>query len=209
MPENVIEPLQGLLVDIASLNPDPANARLHGPRNMDAVKASLSKFGQRMPIVIQKQGMIVRAGNARLQAAKDLGWDRIAAVVVDENDVSATAYAIADNRTGELAEWGYETLSETLKSLESEGFDLQELGWEDFEIGPLLQADWTPPEAEHNNSDFSLSETKDPTAKVISIVADDVLCDGWNDAVHKFQKENEDASEGDVLSHLIDLYIGS
>lgn len=109
--------LRGLLVPIADLHPDPANARRHGERNIEAIVASLSRFGQRFPIVVQKQGMVVRAGNGRMDAAKRMGWTHIAAVVVDESSVEATAFAIADNRTAELAEWDDETLASLLQSL--------------------------------------------------------------------------------------------
>ena len=97
--------LQHLVVPIHTLHPDPRNARRHDARNLAAIKASLRKFGQRLPIVVQREGMIVRAGNGRLQCAKDLGWTEIAAVIVDETDVDAVAFAIADNRTAELATW--------------------------------------------------------------------------------------------------------
>ncbi len=66
---------------------------------------------------MQLQGMVVRAGNATLDAAKQLGWTHLAAVVVDEGDVTATAYAIADNRTAELARWDESALAELLRSL--------------------------------------------------------------------------------------------
>ena len=124
--------LRGLLVPIADLHPDPANARRHGERNIEAIVASLSRFGQRFPIVVQREGMVVRAGNGRLDAAKRMGWTHIAAVVVDESSVEATAFAIADNRTAELAEWDDETLASLLNSLpeasrEAAGFDAGEL----------------------------------------------------------------------------------
>jgi hypothetical protein len=53
--------------------------------------------------VVQRQGMIVRAGNGRVLAARELGWTHLACVVVDESEVEATAFAIADNRSAELA----------------------------------------------------------------------------------------------------------
>lgn len=111
------ESLAALAVSLASLAPDPANARKHSQRNIDAIAASLARFGQRKPIVVQRAGMVVRAGNGTVAAAKSLGWTRIAAVVVDEEGVDATAYAIADNRTAELAEWEDETLAALLQSL--------------------------------------------------------------------------------------------
>ena len=102
---HIAEPLRGLAVPVADLHLDPANARRHGDRNVEAIAASLSRWGQRAPLVVQRDGMVVRAGNGRLEAAKRLGWTHVAALVVDEGSVEATAFAIADNRTAELAEW--------------------------------------------------------------------------------------------------------
>src|SRR5690554_875119 len=82
------------LVPLAELTPDPANVRQHPERNLEAVEASLQRFGQRTPIVVQRQGMVVRAGNARLAVFKKLGWSHIAALVVDEGNVEAASYAI-------------------------------------------------------------------------------------------------------------------
>lgn len=136
---HIIEPIRHLAIPIESIHPDPSNARAHPDRNLQAVKASLAKFGQRAPLVVQKQGMIVRAGNARLTAAQELGWTHIAAAVVDENDVQATAFAIADNRTAELAEWDYPVLGEVLSALQAaEDIELVELGWEQTEIDALI-----------------------------------------------------------------------
>ena len=95
--------LKKLSINIADITPDPANVRFHDKRNLESIKNSLKLFGQRTPIVIQKKGMVVRAGNARLQVAKELGWDKIAGIIVDEDDVQATAYALADNRTSDLS----------------------------------------------------------------------------------------------------------
>ena len=113
----IAEQLRPLAVPIDSVNPDAANARKHGEKNMAAIVASLSRFGQRAPIVVQRKGMVVRAGNGRLAAAKSLGWSHIAAVVVDDESVEAVAFAIADNRTAELAEWDKETLASLLDTL--------------------------------------------------------------------------------------------
>lgn len=49
-----------------------------------------------------------------------MGWTHVAALVVDESAVEATAFAIADNRTSELAEWDDGVLAETLKALPTE-----------------------------------------------------------------------------------------
>jgi len=98
---------------IAALSPDPANARRHGERNLEQIKASLRRFGQQKPIVVDATN-VVRAGNGTLAAARALGWTTIAAVRSDLAGADLTAYAIADNRSAELAEWDAELLSAAL-----------------------------------------------------------------------------------------------
>jgi len=132
--EYIAEPLRFLAVPIDDLNIDPANARRHGQRNLDAIADSLTRWGQRLPVVVQREGMVVRAGNGRVEAARRLGWTHMAALVVDESSVDATAFAIADNRTAELAEWDDEVLADLLGSLPNElmletGFDQADLDW--------------------------------------------------------------------------------
>lgn len=146
----IAEQLRPLAVPIDSVNPDAANARKHGEKNMAAIVASLSRFGQRAPIVVQRKGMVVRAGNGRLAAAKSLGWSHIAAVVVDDESVDAVAFAIADNRTAELAEWDKETLASLLDTLPED--DLGVTGFDESDLKDLLSeltpevVDDTPPE---------------------------------------------------------------
>lgn len=106
-------------VPIDSVHADPANVRRHPERNIEAIVASLKRFGQLKPIVVDADG-IVRAGNGTLTAAKALGWTTIAVVRTGLSGVEATAYAIADNRTAELAEWDGSGLAETLRALQSE-----------------------------------------------------------------------------------------
>ncbi len=121
-------------VTVASLLFDPANVRKHGERNLDAIKASLARFGQQKPIVVDSDG-IVRAGNGTLMAAKALGWDEIEIVRTNLRGSEATAYAIADNRTAELAEWDEGALAEQLAALQIDdealaaatGFDASEI----------------------------------------------------------------------------------
>lgn len=135
------------LVDINSITPDPSNVRVHDAKNLGAIVGSLKKFGQQKPIVVDKDGLII-AGNGTYQAAKELHWDKIHIVKTSLSKVDATAYAIADNRAGELAHWDYEGLSKLIKALNEEEYDLKALGYDDHELEPLLQAEWKPPATE-------------------------------------------------------------
>lgn len=101
---------------ISALHTDPSNARRHDDDNLAAIRASLAKFGQQKPIVIACDGRVV-AGNGTLEAARALGWSEIDVVVTDLAGAEATAYAIADNRTAELATWDDEALQMALREV--------------------------------------------------------------------------------------------
>jgi len=115
-------------VKISSLVFDPSNVRKHNEKNLRSIKGSLAKFKQQKPIVVDKNNVVV-AGNGTLQMALDLGWTEIFIVRTDLVGADATAFAIADNRTSELAEWDIEPLKESLKSLKDSDYDLESLGW--------------------------------------------------------------------------------
>ena len=104
------------------------NARKHGQRNLDTIAASLRRFGQQKPIVVDSHG-VVRAGNDQLAAARALGWAHIRVVRSDLPPTELTAFAIADNRTAELAEWDVEILAGLLANPE-----LGEVGFTDEEM---------------------------------------------------------------------------
>ena len=118
-------------VPIDAISPDPSNARRHPQRNLEQIKASLRRFGQQKPIVVDATNT-VRAGNGTLMAAKALGWKTISIVRSDLAKTELTAFAIADNRTAELAEWDAEILSATLADPE-----IGDVGFLDEEIRKL------------------------------------------------------------------------
>lgn len=109
--EKISPSLASLVVKVDSLVLDPDNARLHPERSISAIKESLTKFGQVKPVVVNRNGMIVIAGNGTVQAARELGWKNIAANVVDMSEIEATGYGLADNRVAELSEWNPEVVA--------------------------------------------------------------------------------------------------
>lgn len=104
-------------VKIETLSQDPDNVRIHDERNIHAIKLSLEKFGQQKPIVVDKNNVVV-AGNGTLIAATKLGWEKIDIVQTELSGIDLVAYAIADNRTGELAVWDEEKLLKTMNLLQ-------------------------------------------------------------------------------------------
>lgn len=142
MKYNDMKPGDVGMVPLHVLTPDPRNARLHSERNIEAISASLRKFGQQKPIVVTPTGVVI-AGNGQLEAARREGWKEIRVVVTALTGGDLAAYAIADNKTSDLAEWDYEVLAGLLEAMSEE--DRALTGFSDFEIEPLLQAEWKPP----------------------------------------------------------------
>ena len=78
-------------VSLDSLHQDPANARAHGEKNLDAIVASLHRFGQAEPLVVHGGTGRVIGGNGRLVAMRKLGWTEAEVVELDLSDIEATA----------------------------------------------------------------------------------------------------------------------
>lgn len=150
-------------VKIKDLSNDPANVRKHDDRNLDAIKASLQRFGQQKPIVVDGKGIVV-AGNGTLMGAKSLGWKEIQIVRTELVGADAVAYAIADNRTAELAVWDDDALAQTLEALKiDESIDEAITGFTDQEIDDLISPSTSGIGAiELDENDFNNFDNKCP-----------------------------------------------
>jgi len=126
---------------IDDIRPYERNPRIND-KAVDAVAASLAEFGFRQPIVVDEDGVII-VGHTRWKAAKKLGLDKVPVhVATDLPPEKVRAYRIADNKTGELAEWDLEILPIELNELRElasgGGFDMDVLAFDDEELGQLL-----------------------------------------------------------------------
>ena len=105
------------------------------PRNNDnavnEVANSISSFGFKVPIVIDKDNVIV-CGHTRYKASKKLGLEVVPCVIADDlTEEQIKAYRLADNKVSELAEWNFDLLGDELADildidLSDFGFDLSE-----------------------------------------------------------------------------------
>ena len=121
MTNKINEQLADLMVPIENLEVLEGNPR---KGDVEAVAKSYRTFGQRKPVVARKTGSnengntgIVLAGNHQLQAARKLGWTHIAAVFVEDDDKTAAAFALADNRVSDLGEYDADELAEVLAEM--------------------------------------------------------------------------------------------
>ena len=107
--------LIGLAHPVSSLSTLPGNPRRG---DVEAVAASLKRFGQRKPIVARASDRVVIAGNHTLQAAVSLGWDEVAVSFVNDDESTSQAYALADNRISDLSSYDDQALLDLLESVE-------------------------------------------------------------------------------------------
>lgn len=120
---------------ISEIRPYENNPR-DNSKAIDAVAASIREFGFKVPIVIDKNGVIV-AGHTRYEASKKLGLEEVPCVIADDlTDEQVKAFRLADNKTAELASWNPELLEVEMSAIESidmteYGFDLTEITDED------------------------------------------------------------------------------
>ena len=124
-------------VPLTELHLDPGNVRAHGDVNMQAIAASLQRFGQAEPLVVQKGTSRVIGGNGRLAAMQKLGWGECDIVEVDVDDRQARALGLALNRTAELAEWNAAALAQLLDELRADD-DLDGVGFSSADVDELL-----------------------------------------------------------------------
>lgn len=94
----------------------------NNPRNNDIavqdVAKSISEFGFKVPMVIDKNDVIV-CGHTRYKACLELGIEEVPCVVADDlTDDQIKAFRLVENKTNELATWDFEKLDEELKNIE-------------------------------------------------------------------------------------------
>lgn len=104
-------------VPLAQIIPYENNPR-DNDNAVNAVAESIAAFGWKQPIVLDKNNVII-VGHTRYKAAMKLGYEKAPCIVADDlTEDQARAYRLADNKTGEAAEWDFDLLAEELDKIE-------------------------------------------------------------------------------------------
>ncbi len=116
-----------VIMNVGDIKPYEKN-----PRKNDAavkyVQESIKQFGFKVPIIIDKDNVIV-AGHTRHKAAKKLGLKTVPCIIADDlTDEQIKAFRLADNKVAEKAEWDFDLLSSELDDLFD--FDMGVFGFE-------------------------------------------------------------------------------
>lgn len=138
---------------ISDLIPYSKNPR----KNDDAVKYvmnSIKEFGFKNPIIIDKNDVIV-AGHTRYKASKKLKLKEVPCVVADDlTEEQINAYRLADNKTGEKAEWDFELLNEEVNNILS-------LDMVDFGFDYIFDTDEKDVEVKNTNAELNVEDYND------------------------------------------------
>lgn len=129
--------MQIINMKFSEIHPYEKNPRFNDGA-VEAVANSIKEFGFQQPIVVDKD-LVVVVGHTRLKAAEQLGLTEVPVVIAENlTPEQVQAYRIADNKTGEIAEWNYDLLPIELRDLQEKDFDLSLLGFDTDELDRLL-----------------------------------------------------------------------
>ena len=119
--------LQIIEKNITEITPYEKNPRKNDEA-VEYVANSIKEFGFKVPIVIDKDGIIV-AGHTRYKAAQKLGLKKLPCVIADDlTEEQVKAFRIADNKVGEFAEWDFDLLDDELDGIFD--IDMSDFGFE-------------------------------------------------------------------------------
>lgn len=124
-------------VKLSKLLPWVGNPRKNDPAVIFAVE-SVKRFGWGAPLVARKANGEILAGHTRIKAAFQLGLKEVPVRYLDLSEKEAHAYAIADNKIGEIAEWHEPKLLLALKEVGLDAATMKVLGFEEDQIARFM-----------------------------------------------------------------------
>lgn len=114
------------LWDIDKIQPYEANVKIHDDKQVEKIANSIQRFGWDQPIVVDKNGVIIKGHGRRLAAIK-LGYAKVPVLVRDDlTEDQVKAARVADNRVA-MGDIDTEMLQKELQDI-------------DFDLGGIFDA---------------------------------------------------------------------
>lgn len=166
-------------IDIDQVELDPDNAMEHPDENLDAIKASLQRFGTGRSIVIDSND-VVRAGNGTVEAARAAGFTKVLVVEPEPDQLvavkrgewteqEAKGYGVADNRTAQLAKFNVPALQNVIDSIPS--IEPEDMGFAPDQLQALFDS-VTKSNDEIDKVGSEEGEIPDPPASPVTRLGD-------------------------------------
>lgn len=118
---------------LEQLKPYENNPRINDEA-IEPVAESIKQFGFKVPIIIDKYGVII-TGHTRYKAAQLLNLEKVPCIIADDlTPEQIKAFRVADNKVAEFAEWDFELLAAELEELTAFDIDMSDFGFAEIEI---------------------------------------------------------------------------
>lgn len=152
-------------VDINELISPDYNPRHITPAAMESLKQSIDEFGYVAPVIVNKHNNHILAGNQRVSALKELGYDEIDVIFIDEPDINREK-ALNIRLNNLSGDWDIGKLDNLFNELELEGFDLTLTGFATENLQPFENETTTEiPTSEIITSDLNTGLKPLPTGQ--------------------------------------------
>jgi len=125
--------------EVALLRPHERNPRSIRKDRLEALKADLVADPEMLrarPLIALPDGRVI-AGNQRLRAVQELGWERVPVVYADLDEGRAREWALRDNN--QYGEWDEQALAEYLGQMVDAGAEVARTGFTDRELALFLR----------------------------------------------------------------------
>jgi ParB family chromosome partitioning protein len=170
------------MIETGDLIPYAQNSRTHSREQVTQIASSIEEFGFTNPVLIDENNGII-AGHGRVLAAKELGIDKVPCLKLAHlTAAQKKAYVIADNKIALNAGWDEKLLKEQIESLQEEDYDIDVIGFSEFEIDDLLKAEEIVEEADEILHEQSLQ--LEPAQEYVLVMAKDQ--NEWDEMVEFF-----------------------
>lgn len=159
-------------MNIVEINIEDLKAYENNPRNneqaVDKVAASIEEFGFKVPIIIDRDNVII-AGHTRLLAAKELGLEKVPCIVADDlTSEQVKAFRLADNKVSEYATWDFQKLNLELEELQD--FEMQDFGFYETSDGEDFSNIFDEPSQPSEADDVQDQAEDEPEEKSYKVV---------------------------------------
>lgn len=146
--------------NVGDLKPYEKNPRKN-EQAIDRVANSIREFGFKVPIVIDKDNVIV-CGHTRYMASLKLDMTEVPCIIADDlTPKQIKAFRLADNKVSEFSQWDEDLLMEELDDL-ADDMDMSEFGFEWDRAEETLEDDEEKENERHRTDDAYNLRAFDP-----------------------------------------------